>query len=161
MRTTRREVLRTGWKIGTGLLTVAAGWTSWELLRPLTAVGAGGKLKLGSPSNFAKGTATYVNAGRFYVANAGGHLFALSQKCTHLGCRVEFDDKQTRFRCPCHGSVFDIGGEWISGPAPRGMDRYELSVADDTLIADTGRKITGPEHGANQYQSMPTPRAES
>jgi Rieske Fe-S protein len=162
MRTTRRDLLRTGWKAGAGLLTVAAGWTSWELLRPLAAVGAGGKLKLGSVSNYAKNTATYVNAGRFYVANAGGHVFALSQKCPHLGCRVEYDDKQTHFRCPCHGSVFDIGGEWISGPAPRGLDQYAVSVpaGEDVLVVDTGKKITGPDHGASKYQSMPAPRVE-
>ena len=68
--------------------------------------------------------------GRLFVANAGGHLFALSQKCPHLGCRVPFCDSSGRFECPCHGSKFDLGGEWIEGPAPRGMDRYDLTLAE-------------------------------
>ena len=85
------------------------------------------------------------------MANADGHLLALSQKCPHLGCRVPFCDSSGRFECPCHGSVFDIGGEWIEGPSPRGMDRYEVSVVADTLIVDTDKHLTGPDRGAHKY----------
>jgi cytochrome b6-f complex iron-sulfur subunit len=156
MAMTRRHLLLTGWKIGGGLLALAAGLTTWELLRPLAASGAGGKIKLGSPTNYKEGTATYVNAGRLWVANAGGNLFALSQKCPHLGCRVPFCESSGRFECPCHGSVFDLGGEWITGPSPRGMDRYPLSVVGDDLVVDTSSKVNGPDRGASQYLTPPT-----
>ncbi len=151
MATTRRNLLRTGWKLGGSLLALAAGWTSWELLRPLTAAGASGKIKVGSASNFAKGTATFVNQGRLYVANADGHLFALSQKCPHLGCRVEFCDSSGQFECPCHGSVFNLGGEWVSGPSPRGMDQFELAAEGDQLVADTSKKIVGLGHESAKF----------
>jgi len=160
MRTTRRNLLRTGWKLGGGALAAIAGWTSWELLRPLSASGAGGKIKLGDPQNFASGTATFVNEGRLFVVNAPdhngqGHYFAISQKCPHLGCRVPFCESSGRFECPCHGSVFDLAGEWISGPSPRGMDQHPLTLEDGVLVVDTGKKLTGPDHGANQYVSAP------
>jgi nitrite reductase/ring-hydroxylating ferredoxin subunit len=151
----RRGLLETGWKVFGGLLAAAATWTSWELLRPLRASGATGKLPLGSPSQYADGTATYVGAGRLWVANAGGNLFALSQKCPHLGCRVPFCESSGRFECPCHGSVFDIGGEHISGPSPRGMDQHPLSIENDLLVVDLSTKINGPDPGATTYLTPP------
>ena len=75
--------------------------------------------------------------GRLFVANADDYLFALSQKCPHLGCRVPFCESSGRFECPCHGSKYDLGGEWIEGPAPRGMDRYELTLDGDNVVVDT------------------------
>jgi cytochrome b6-f complex iron-sulfur subunit len=151
MALSRRNLLRNGWKAGTGLLASAAAWTTWELLRPLTSNAAGGKLPIGSAADYQPGTATYVREGRFWLANADGHLFALSQKCPHLGCRVPFCESSGRFECPCHGSVFDIGGEWIQGPSPRGMDRHPVSVDGDALVVDTGKRITGPDHGASKF----------
>jgi Rieske Fe-S protein len=155
MTSTRREVLRTGWKIGGTFLTVAAGWTVFESLRPLGAGSKGAVLDLGDPANYPTNTATYVTEGRLFVANAGGHVFALSQKCPHLGCRVPFCDSSGRFECPCHGSKFDLGGEWIEGPAPRGMDRYDLRLENGALVVDTSKLAAGPDRGADQFQTPP------
>jgi cytochrome b6-f complex iron-sulfur subunit len=96
-----------------------------------------------------------VPEGRLYVTNAQGTLFALSQKCPHLGCRVPFCDSSGRFECACHGSIFDLGGEWIAGPAPRGMDRYPVAVQDKVLAVDTQQLETGPDRGAKQYLTPP------
>jgi cytochrome b6-f complex iron-sulfur subunit len=155
MTSTRRELLRTGWKIGGAALLVAAGWTAFESLRPLGASSKGAVIDLGDPANYPPESATYVIEGRLFVANASGHLFALSQKCPHLGCRVPFCDSSGRFECPCHGSKFDLGGEWIEGPAPRGMDRYELSLENGTLVVDTSKLTAGPERGADQFLTPP------
>jgi cytochrome b6-f complex iron-sulfur subunit len=151
MSMNRRNFLKAGWRAGIALLGAAAAWTSYELLRPLAALGTGGKLKLGSASDYAPGTATYVREGRLFVANADGHYFALSQKCPHLGCRVDFCESSGHFECPCHGSVFDLAGEWISGPSPRGMDRFERGFDGDTFFADTSKRTDGPNHGASQF----------
>jgi len=155
MTTTRREFLRNGWKIGGALLAIAAGWTTYESLRPLRTGSTGGKLALGSPANFAKDSATYITEGRLFVANANGHLFAVSQRCPHLGCRVPFCESSGRFECPCHGSKFDLAGEWIEGPAPRGMDQYELALEDGVLTVDTSRTKAGPDRGADQFLTPP------
>jgi cytochrome b6-f complex iron-sulfur subunit len=151
----RRDFLRNGWKAGTALLAAAAAWTVWESLRPLGTGTAGALVKVGSPANFPPGTATYVSEGRLYVANPGTELFALSQKCPHLGCKVPFCESSGRFECACHGSVFDLGGEWIEGPAPRGMDRIAMTLVDDQLVADTKKVTPGPDHGADQYFAPP------
>jgi Rieske Fe-S protein len=145
MTLNRRKFLETGWRFGAALLAIAAGWTSWELLRPLKASGASGPLKLGTPGQFQPNTATYNMTGRLYVVNTGKNLLALSQKCPHLGCRVPFNDKTTRFECPCHGSVFTLAGDRVAGPTPRGMDQYQLSVDPKTgdLMVDLTKKIEG------------------
>lgn len=44
-------------------------------------------------------------------------LYALSAHCSHLGCIVNFDQKTHQFRCPCHGSIFDVHGRRLAGPA--------------------------------------------
>jgi Rieske Fe-S protein len=155
MATTRRAFLRDGWKVGAALLAVAAGWTTYESLRPLRASKTGAKLALGDPANYPKGTATYVTEGRLFIANANGHLFALSQRCPHLGCRVPFCESSGRFECPCHGSKFDLAGEWIQGPAPRGMDQYELALENGVLTVDTSKLTAGPDRGANDFLTPP------
>ncbi len=147
----RREALRTGWKIGSAALVGAAGYTAYEALSPLASGGAGGQIDVGSPGNFQNGTASYFAEGRFYVVNAEDHYFALAQKCPHLGCRVPFCDSSGRFECPCHGSVFDLAGEYIKGPSPRGMDRFDMKLVKDSLVVDTGVVISGPDRGANTY----------
>jgi cytochrome b6-f complex iron-sulfur subunit len=155
MATTRRELLRNGWKLGGALLAAAAGWTMFEALRPLASGATKGPIKLGNTNDFQTDTATYVPEGRLYVTNAGGQLFALAQKCPHLGCRVPFCDSSGRFECACHGSIFDLGGEWVAGPSPRGMDRFSITVEGDELFADTAKQITGPPHGANEFLTPP------
>jgi cytochrome b6-f complex iron-sulfur subunit len=151
MSSSRRDVLRTGWKVGGALLAVAAGWTAYEALSPLTSAASGGTINLGKPSQYQPETATYIPQGRLFVAHTGTEIYALSQKCPHLGCRVPFCDSSGRFECPCHGSTYDLGGEWILGPAPRGMDRFALNLIGGNLIADTSKVITGPPRGAKRF----------
>lgn len=152
---TRRQVLRTGWKVGGALLVGAAGYTAYEALSPLSTGATGGKIAVGTPGDFASGSATYFAEGRFYVVNTGPTFLALQQKCPHLGCKVPFCDSSGRFECACHGSVFDIGGEYVKGPAPRGMDQYYLTLENGNLVVNTGRAITGPDRGAHQYLNPP------
>lgn len=151
--TTRRDFLRTGWKIGGALLIGAAGYTGYEALRPLASGARGAKLTVGSVKSFATDTSTYVPAGRMYVVNANDYLFALSQKCPHLGCRVPFCESSGRFECPCHGSIYDLAGEYIAGPAPRGMDRYEIKIEGDNVVVDTNVLENGPPRGVENFRT--------
>ena len=155
MDQSRRQFLLSGWKIGGALLIGAAGYTAYEALRPLTTGAGGGKVNLGEVKSIEEGTATYFPEGRLYAVNAKGDLLALSQKCPHLGCKVPFCESSGRFECPCHGSVFDIGGEWIKGPSPRGMDRYPVDLKGGRAVADTGTLEPGPDQGAKKYLSPP------
>jgi cytochrome b6-f complex iron-sulfur subunit len=74
---------------------------------------------------------------------------ALYQKCVHLGCRVPFCDTSQWFECPCHGSQYNRVGEKKGGPAPRGLDRFPVSVSAGNLVIDTGTQVLGPAIGTN------------
>jgi len=76
-------------------------------------------------------------------------VVALYQKCPHLGCRVPNCVPSQWFECPCHGSQYNQVGEKKGGPAPRGMDRFAVSVVEGVLTVDTGTIIQGPPIGTN------------
>lgn len=70
----------------------------------------------------------------FLVRDEAGTVHALSATCTHLGCQVRWDAEATRFRCPCHGGVFDAHGQVVAGPPSRPLDRIDTRVEDGTVL---------------------------
>tara|TARA_B110000438_G_C15781500_1_gene636532 strand:- start:27 stop:893 length:867 start_codon:yes stop_codon:yes gene_type:complete len=76
-------------------------------------------------------------------------VIALYQKCPHLGCRVPNCVSSQWFECPCHGSQYNQVGEKRGGPAPRGMDRFAMTVNNGVLTVNTGAIIQGPPIGTN------------
>jgi cytochrome b6-f complex iron-sulfur subunit len=58
-------------------------------------------------------------------------IFALKSVCTHLGCTPNWLEAEQKFKCPCHGSGFYKDGVNFEGPAPRPLERYAISMADD------------------------------
>lgn len=70
---------------------------------------------------------------------SGTGLMALWQRCVHLGCRVPSCVSSQGFECPCHGSKYNLHGEYDSGPAPRNMDRFAVSLNEaGELVVLTG-----------------------
>jgi cytochrome b6-f complex iron-sulfur subunit len=74
---------------------------------------------------------------------------ALYQKCVHLGCRVPWCQSSQWFECPCHGSKYNRVGEKKGGPAPRGLDRFIVSVSGESVSVNTQLVILGPPIGTN------------
>ena len=153
MSPTRREALTTAWVVGSGLLASAAAWTSFEALAPLADLEGTGRLPLAPPDAYPEGSATFIREGHLYVTRAKGELFAVSQKCPHLGCRVPFCEGSGRFQCPCHGSVYNVAGEYISGPAPRGMDRFPIAVENGRVIVNLAEPVEGPPIGPRRFDT--------
>lgn len=52
----------------------------------------------------------------------------LSSRCTHLSCRVNWDEKAQGFVCPCHNAFFDKDGKVISGPPPEPLRQFEFQI---------------------------------
>lgn len=104
-------------------------------------VGSKNKVTLGEPTLFKtkieRKTGWIVNEEELsiYILTENGRDFiAMSNICTHLGCRVRWIDDQQRFFCPCHNGVFDKDGKVISGPPPRPLNQYEVKIENDDLF---------------------------
>lgn len=144
----RRQFLTRLWQAGGALVAAAGAWTSWDLLRPLPTTGFGGVVRTIPPESVPETGVVEVPAARAYLTRLDEEIIALSWRCTHLGCRTPFCESSGQFECPCHGSVFNRVGDYIAGPAPRGMDQYPVELGDNGLIyIDTGQTIDGPEPG--------------
>lgn len=58
---------------------------------------------------------------------------AYSATCTHEGCTVIPAGKE--LDCPCHGSLFDLKGAVLRGPARAPLDPVKVSLAGDDVVA--------------------------
>jgi glycine/D-amino acid oxidase-like deaminating enzyme/nitrite reductase/ring-hydroxylating ferredoxin subunit len=60
-----------------------------------------------------------------------GELFAVSNVCPHMGCKVHWNSVETTWDCPCHGSRFRPDGTVIEGPALQGLKRKHVPALGD------------------------------
>ena len=79
---------------------------------------------------------------------------ALYRKCVHLGCSVPHCEKSLLFECPCHGSKYRLSGEYYGGPAPRGLDRFPITIQGGKVVVDTGDTQIGPPRGTNTWEPV-------
>lgn len=145
-QTTRRSFLSKLWVM---LGIVALGellWMGLSFMRPkkrtVAENTAATVMPVGSLESFSAGSVTAFQRGPFYLVRlADGGLLALSCKCTHLGCTVPWVENEKKFICPCHASSFDMTGNVISGPASRPMDLFPITVENNVVKVDAGRRI--------------------
>ena len=75
-----------------------------------------------------------LSYGAFVLRKEGQDPIVFSDVCTHLSCRVNWNEEKSGFYCPCHAAFFDKDGEVVSGPPPRPLDRYEIRLDGDQLF---------------------------
>jgi menaquinol-cytochrome c reductase iron-sulfur subunit len=68
------------------------------------------------------------------VKQSDGDVTVFSPMCTHLGCGYRWDAGEKKFLCPCHGSVYNVKGEVLAGPAPRPLDALPAKVESGRLF---------------------------
>ena len=86
------------------------------------------------------------------VAPVDASVLALYRTCPHLGCQIPQLCHQTLWHeCLCHGSKYTVLGEKRDGPAPRGMDRFNVLVENGVYVVDTSEKIDGPPIGTSTF----------
>ncbi len=90
----------------------------------------------------------------FWLVRLPEGLVALSTTCTHLGCLLNWHARDGRFKCPCHGSGFDLAGVNREGPAPRPLDRLRITVDAERVIVDGRRRFRGERGEWGHPESM-------
>lgn len=110
-----------------------------EFLNPPTA-SAQPLQEVGKVHDFTEGTpkfVTYQGNGieeGLYVMNLGQEgWLALDFHCTHLQCAVNWVASTKQYLCPCHGGVYDLKGNVLSGPPPKGLQRRRIQVQGDSV----------------------------
>lgn len=74
-----------------------------------------------------------------FLEDVKGRYRALSARCTHLGCTVNYDPVSKQFRCPCHGSRYDFSGRRLAGPARKNLRRLPVKqeIGGDLAVTVT------------------------
>jgi cytochrome b6-f complex iron-sulfur subunit len=93
--------------------------------------------------------------GEYADITNGAQVMAIYQVCVHLGCKVPWCLTSQWFECPCHGSRYNRWAEYRGGPAPRGLDRFSVTVEDGAVIIDTSVIIDGPSRQAAVLEQPP------
>ena len=57
-------------------------------------------------------------------------LRAFNAICTHTDCTVAFRPEQGDIFCNCHNGRFNLDGKNVSGPPPRPLESYKVSLRD-------------------------------
>lgn len=180
MAVSRRQFLNRAWTLSfTGFLGFF-GMSSLSFLWPKLTGGFGTKITAGNyedilalvgpDNNF---TPLFIPEGSFWLTYYEGtgdapvyeaigavdsKLQALYRKCVHLGCSVPYCGESKLFECPCHGSKYRLHGEFLSGPAPRGLDRFPVLLEGDKVVVDTGKIEVGPPRGVSTWEKFAGPQ---
>ena len=103
--------------------------------------------KIGDPADFPFGPPTFLSDEKIYVFRDRAEGFAVaSAVCTHLGCTVAHFQSDGKFHCPCHGSVFAADGSVVHGPAPKGLQWFEVTAARDGQLLVDKDKVVPPSY---------------
>jgi glycine/D-amino acid oxidase-like deaminating enzyme/nitrite reductase/ring-hydroxylating ferredoxin subunit len=89
------------------------------------------RLKRESTGDIPPGGGAIVGHGTGQAAvhrDAKGGLHAVSARCTHMGCIVDWNEAEASWDCPCHGSRFAVDGSVLQGPAVAPLEPRDLDA---------------------------------
>ncbi len=142
-KVTRREALNLAWLASLGFLFVDFAGVMFLFAMPRFKEGEfGGVVPVGSSDSLPStdGPPDNYPKVKFWLSNTDEGVLAIYKVCTHLGCLYSWDDQETKFICPCHGSQFDKEGAYLQGPAPRNLDLFKVQLVDpstEEIVAET------------------------
>lgn len=131
----RRNFIRTAAGATVSLVVLGA---AEDLLAQATSAPASTTVDIGKPADYAKDTIStkFAKDDKILIANSNGRIYALTAVCTHRKATIT-QTKDNQFRCPSHGSMFDITGKRTAGPATAPLARHAIKLNDKgNLIVD-------------------------
>lgn len=114
--------------IGAPLFGKAKG--QWVKVLPLSEIKDGEMKDVEYVMTVHDGYQTVEHKYSTFLHREGERITAYDPSCTHLGCRIKYQNNKGRFFCPCHGGVFDGAGNVVSGPPPKPLSRYKTKIED-------------------------------
>jgi cytochrome b6-f complex iron-sulfur subunit len=132
-------------KVGVGTLSTLAlleiGGAGFLFLRSRSVEGEfGGVVTAGSLDGFPPDSVTEFADNHFCLIRASdGGFLAVHNRCTHLGCTVNWVSSENQFVCPCHAATFDFYGNHASPPVPRPLDTFAVRIEDTMVMVDTSQ----------------------
>ena len=105
---------------------------SGEAATQSSVAGRAGGLRRNSAAIFKFGSKPGI-----VVRTADGDVRAFSAVCTHLDCTVQFKADTSQLWCACHNGTYDLSGNVVSGPPPRGLEQFVVNMrgeGDDAEI---------------------------
>jgi glycine/D-amino acid oxidase-like deaminating enzyme/nitrite reductase/ring-hydroxylating ferredoxin subunit len=60
-----------------------------------------------------------------------GDIKACSAVCPQMGCHVRWNNAESSWDCPCHGSRFDTDGQVLNGPSRSGLAKVPLEEVQE------------------------------
>jgi cytochrome b6-f complex iron-sulfur subunit len=134
--------LSLGW-LASLFALAASGFATVRSLVPNVLYEPSRRFKAGRPGDYPDDTATFIDEVRLFVVRKGDAYRAVSGICPHLGCTVNAVPDKLPFLCPCHGSHFDANGAVVSGPSPRGLTWFLVTMSKDgRLVIDMDEAVT-------------------
>jgi menaquinol-cytochrome c reductase iron-sulfur subunit len=120
---------------------------SWVEVAPTDRLQTGKPIELEYASTVKDGWRTVTAKKAVWVVKqpAGG-IVVFSPLCPHLGCGFRWEAGDHTFKCPCHGSVYDVNGKVLAGPAPRSLDVLPSKVEQGTLSVVYKEFKSGLDH---------------
>jgi cytochrome b6-f complex iron-sulfur subunit len=110
-----------------------------RFLYPRATYEASKVFKAGRPEAYKVGSVNLVPGRGVWIVREQEGFYAVLAKCPHLGCQPIWEEAQEVFKCPCHGSFFHKNGINFAGPAPRPLDRLQITLSSDgRLMVDKG-----------------------
>jgi nitrite reductase/ring-hydroxylating ferredoxin subunit len=132
--------LMLGWLAGTSAVAATAA-AAVRFLVPNVLYEPSQRFKAGKPDDYSDPSITFLEDERVFLVRQGNTFRCLSAVCTHLGCTV--NRAPEGFHCPCHGSVFNDQGNVASGPAPRPLAWFLVTLTkDNRLLVDKQQGVS-------------------
>jgi cytochrome b6-f complex iron-sulfur subunit len=162
-RLSRRAFLRMGASALGAVALLEVGGAAFFFLRAGGQQGEfGGLITAGMVKDFAPGTVTEFAGAHFFLVRAlDGGFLAVHNRCTHLGCTVNWVPGDGQFVCPCHAASFDAFGDFRGPPVPRPLDTFPVSFYEGRVQVDTAqplrREAFKPEQLAYAPDEPPVP----
>ena len=100
----------------------------------------------GSVAELERDQVVYVEQAHAFVVDGESPL-ALYAISPHNGKPITHCQSSGWFEDRAHGSRFDRLGRYVLGPAPRGLDRFEVRVVDGEIWIDPTTLLIGPPRG--------------